>query len=177
MISFEVAAGNGEPAIPRGGVAVASFAIYRLAVGMANIRGCEEQMATGPDMRIGDADREAAAAGLREHYAQGRLTLEEFNQRLDATFAAATESQLRRITRDLPHTAAPSAPLPSAAIGPYHDRARRDYRHGGHGWQGGHPRPRGRALSTLIAITATWLIMIMLVLPDLRFPCRASWES
>jgi uncharacterized protein DUF1707 len=36
-------------------------------------------MAAGPDPRIADADREAAAH-LREHYAQGRLTLEEFNQ-------------------------------------------------------------------------------------------------
>jgi len=35
-----------------------------------------------------------AAARLREHYAQGRLTLEEFHQRLDAVFAATTQSQL-----------------------------------------------------------------------------------
>ena len=69
-------------------------------------------MATGPDLRIGDADREAAAASLREHYALGRLTLEEFNQRLDAVFKATTQSQLNQITRDLPHAAAPSAPLP-----------------------------------------------------------------
>jgi Domain of unknown function (DUF1707) len=41
-------------------------------------------MATRPDMRIGDADREATVASLREHYATGRLSLEEFNQRLDA---------------------------------------------------------------------------------------------
>jgi len=34
-----------------------------------------------------------AAARLREHYAQGRLTLEEFHQRLDAVFAATTQSQ------------------------------------------------------------------------------------
>ncbi|HUA30142.1 MAG TPA: DUF1707 domain-containing protein, partial [Streptosporangiaceae bacterium] len=47
-------------------------------------RNAEDHMATGPDLRIGDAEREAAAASLREHYAQGRLTLEEFNERLDA---------------------------------------------------------------------------------------------
>lgn len=123
-------------------------------------------MATGPDLRIGDADREAAAAGLREHYAQGRLTLEEFNQRLDQTFAAITQSQLHRITRDLPHVSTPSAPLPAAAIRPHSERARREYRHGGNG-----ARPRRRALSTLIAVAATWAIMVMLVLPDLKhFP-------
>jgi uncharacterized membrane protein len=51
----------------------------------------EDRVATGPDLRIADADRDAAAAFLREHYAQGRLTLEEFNQRLDAVFAATTQ--------------------------------------------------------------------------------------
>lgn len=125
-------------------------------------------MATGPDLRIGDADREAAAASLREHYAQGRLTLEEFNQRLDATFAAATQSQLHQITRDLPHVSAPSAPLPAAAISPYRERAGRDHHHDYR--RGARPRPRRRALSTLIAVAATWLIMVMLIVPDLRFP-------
>jgi hypothetical protein len=72
-------------------------------------------VATGPDLRIGDADREAVAARLREHYAQGRLTLEEFNQRLDAAFAATTQGQLGALTSDLPPAAAPSAPLPVPA--------------------------------------------------------------
>src|ERR1035441_3050516 len=74
-------------------------------------RDAEDHMTTGPDLRIGDADREAAAARLREHYAQGRLTLEEFNQRLDAVFAATTQSQLSALTRDLPHVGAPAAAL------------------------------------------------------------------
>ena len=43
-------------------------------------------MATGYNVRVGDADREAVAAQLREHYADGRLTLEELNERLDQTF-------------------------------------------------------------------------------------------
>jgi hypothetical protein len=45
-------------------------------------------MATGFNVRVGDADREAIAAQLREHYADGRLTLEELNERLDQVFAA-----------------------------------------------------------------------------------------
>ena len=72
-------------------------------------------MATGPDLRIGDSDREAAAALLREHYAQGRLTFDEFTQRLDATFAATTQSQLSQITRDLPHVGLPAAARPLSA--------------------------------------------------------------
>ncbi len=54
-------------------------------------------MATGSGPGVTDADREAAAARLREHYAQGRLTLEEFRRRLDAVFDATTQSQLTAI--------------------------------------------------------------------------------
>ena len=36
-------------------------------------------------MRVGDAEREAAAAEVREHFASGRLTQDELNQRLDQT--------------------------------------------------------------------------------------------
>jgi hypothetical protein len=58
--------------------------------------------ASGPDLRIGDADREAAATALREHFAQGRLTLEELIARLDAALTATRQSQLAQTTRDLP---------------------------------------------------------------------------
>jgi len=71
-------------------------------------------MATQPSLRIGDREREAVAAELREHYAHGRLTLEEFNQRLDAVFAAKTQRDLSRITADLPHVRSGGAPLPSS---------------------------------------------------------------
>ena len=119
-------------------------------------------MATGPDLRIGDADREAAAAGLREHYAQGRLTLEEFNQRIDSAFAAVTQSQLRQVTRDLPHVSGPSTALPVAATGGW-DR-------GGRGQQRG-SRPRLRVLSAFATVIFAWLLAVSLLLPDLRhFP-------
>jgi hypothetical protein len=64
-------------------------------------------MATGFNVRIGDADRDAAAAQLREHYADGRLTLEELNERLDQTFAATTRADLTSVMRDLPPAAGP----------------------------------------------------------------------
>jgi hypothetical protein len=63
-------------------------------------------MATGYNVRVGDADREATAAQLREHYADGRLTLEELNERLDQTFAAKTKADLNTVVRDLPQAAA-----------------------------------------------------------------------
>ena len=63
-------------------------------------------------MRVGDADREAIAAQLREHYADGRLTLDELNERLDHTFAAKTTADLDAVMRDLPHVPRPvGAPL------------------------------------------------------------------
>jgi hypothetical protein len=53
-------------------------------------------------LRIGDAERDAAAADLGEHYAAGRLTLDELNERIDAVFASKTFEQLARIMADLP---------------------------------------------------------------------------
>jgi hypothetical protein len=74
-------------------------------------------MATQPSLRIGDREREAVTTELREHYAHGRLTLEEFNQRLDAVFAAKTQDDLSRLTADLPHIRSGGAPLPSSRTG------------------------------------------------------------
>lgn len=69
-------------------------------------------MAADSGVRIGDAEREKVATGLREHYASGRLTLDEFQQRLDAVFAAKTDTDLAKITADLPHTDPYAAPWP-----------------------------------------------------------------
>jgi hypothetical protein len=60
-------------------------------------------MATGSDIRVGDAERDAVATQLREHYGDGRLTLDELNERLDQTLRARTGADLNAVTRDLPH--------------------------------------------------------------------------
>jgi len=57
-----------------------------------------------PTVRASDADRDAVAERLREAHAEGRLTVEEVGERLDATFAARTLGELRDLTRDLPET-------------------------------------------------------------------------
>jgi hypothetical protein len=75
-------------------------------------------MATGYNMRVGDADREGVAAQLRESYADGRLTLEELNERLDQAFAAKTRADLDAVLRDLPHTVRPAADGPYGAVQP-----------------------------------------------------------
>jgi hypothetical protein len=66
-------------------------------------------MAAGNNVRVGDADRENVAAQLREHYADGRLTFDELNERLDQTFAAKTKDDLTTVMRDLPQRSAPTA--------------------------------------------------------------------
>jgi DNA-binding transcriptional ArsR family regulator len=62
----------------------------------------DDHRAPAPSMRIGDADRDAAAATLGEHFAQGRLTLDELDARLHATLTAATYGELSQAARDLP---------------------------------------------------------------------------
>lgn len=123
-------------------------------------------MATGPELRIGDADREAAAAGLREHYAQGRLTLQEFTHRLDAVFAATTQRQLTALTRDLPDIAAPSAPLPVTATGARRERARHEHRPGF--------RARLGMIGVVIAALTAWLLIADLQLRMFPWPGRLA---
>jgi hypothetical protein len=120
-------------------------------------------MAAGPDLRIGDAEREAAAASLREHYAQGRLTIEEFNVRLDAVFRATTQRQLNMITDDLPRAAAPSASLPVAGL-PGGDRER-----GRDEWSGWR-RPRLGVFPAIMAALGTFLLLAGLHMATFPWP-------
>src|SRR5579875_219879 len=55
-----------------------------------------------PQMRASDEDRDRTSALLREHHAAGRLTVDEFQERLDATYAAKTLGELDAQLKDLP---------------------------------------------------------------------------
>jgi Domain of unknown function (DUF1707) len=59
-------------------------------------------MASDPRMRASDADRDRTAAYLREHLAAGRLTAEEFSERLDQAYEAKTLGELDQVLADLP---------------------------------------------------------------------------
>lgn len=61
-------------------------------------------------MRVSDADRDRVGELLREQTVQGRLTLDEFEQRLDRAGAAKTWGDLSQLTRDLP-VGQPSWPM------------------------------------------------------------------
>ncbi len=62
-------------------------------------------------IRVSDADRDRVTARLREHFAQGRLTADELDERISAALNAKTFGDLRRITADLPEP----APVPPRA--------------------------------------------------------------
>ena len=85
-------------------------------------------MASGHEMRVSDAEREAAAAELREHFASGRLDQEELNERLDRVFAARTRGDLNAQFTDLPSAghaqAGAGAPGGGPAFGGPFGRAR-----------------------------------------------------
>lgn len=53
-------------------------------------------------MRVSDAERDQVAEILREAAAEGRITFDELDERLDGTYAAKTYADLEPITADLP---------------------------------------------------------------------------
>ena len=65
------------------------------------VTGAQGSRPSGP--RASDADRDRFAAELHEHYAEGRLSLEELSRRLDLVFKAETLVDLYELTDDLPH--------------------------------------------------------------------------
>jgi len=69
-----------------------------------------------PDLRASDADRERVAEVLRDALAEGRLDMEEFEERLEATYQARTYGELTPITRDLPVAGVAPPHVPSVSL-------------------------------------------------------------
>ena len=63
--------------------------------------------------RASDAEREAIVERLHDAGAEGRLTVEELAERIDAAYAARTHAELEPLVADLP-----AATGPGAAVGP-----------------------------------------------------------
>lgn len=62
-----------------------------------------------PAVLASDADRDAAARGLTEAFADGRLTAAEHGDRVHAVYAARTWPELAELTADLPAAVGPAA--------------------------------------------------------------------
>ncbi|UFS95633.1 DUF1707 SHOCT-like domain-containing protein [Nocardia huaxiensis] len=59
-------------------------------------------MAELPDIRIGTAEREDAMKRLSDHFAAGRLSVAEFDERSGVVAAAVTRGDLAEVFTDLP---------------------------------------------------------------------------
>ncbi len=59
-------------------------------------------------LRIGDAERDQAAASLGEHYAAGRLTKDEYDTRAEQVWSARFRHDLEPVFADLPGPARPA---------------------------------------------------------------------
>jgi hypothetical protein len=64
-----------------------------------------------PELRASDTDRERVVAQLRDASVQGRLTLDEFSDRLGKAYSARTGADLAALVRDLPAAATPATVL------------------------------------------------------------------
>jgi hypothetical protein len=75
-------------------------------------------MSETPALRASDADRERTVELLRDHAAEGRLTLEEFTDRISGAYLASTNDELEELARDLPpgHVAVVSRRRPTRFV-------------------------------------------------------------
>lgn len=70
-------------------------------------------MTPDPQVRAGDADRDRVISTLTDAYAEGRLSRQEFDARLDLAQQARTFGDLQLLTKDLPQV--PARPGTAAA--------------------------------------------------------------
>jgi hypothetical protein len=59
-----------------------------------------------PDLRVSDAERDAVASELGQHFQDGRLDRVEFDERVGAAIAAKTRHDLDSLLADLPQGSA-----------------------------------------------------------------------
>lgn len=91
------------------------------------------------DVRASDAERDIAADALREHFVQGRLTLDELKGRLETALTARTRSQLDGLLTDLPPKGEQPTTLEPAELSPF--------------------PARYAAIAILIIVLAVWLVL------------------
>src|SRR5690348_11905086 len=71
-----------------------------------------------PRMRAGDVDRTKVVETLGRHLAEGRLTIEEFDERTTQAHAAVYLDQLPPLLADLPGDPRPAPPPPRSMARP-----------------------------------------------------------
>jgi hypothetical protein len=110
-----------------------------------------------PHLRAADSDRAAVATVLGRHMAAGRLTVDEYDERLASTYAARTYGELDELTADLPTSDRPRAAEPVRREDPHPVRACGPVP-GPWNW-GGHAGSSWRSwLSTAVIVIAVWAV-------------------
>jgi len=113
-----------------------------------------ERQRTRPDrdVRVSDADREAVISQLSRHTGDGRLTLDEFEARVDEVLQAKTERELRHTLRE----------LPTSSRGAYRTRTRV-------------PADIGRALTPVLVAVLAVAVVVLAVPWMLWFVIPFAW--
>ena len=108
-------------------------------------------------IRASDADRDRVTARLQEHFAAGRLSRDELDERVAAVLRAKTFGELRPVLADLPEPVPTPRAAPAAVAG-----------RSGRPWPARRHRPRLAPLVLLLLVTAVlvssggWLALALL---------------
>lgn len=90
----------------------AQYPRYSLPAGY-HVPPAGDQMQVTSSMRAASADRERAVDVLKAGFAEGRLTQDEYNDRMGRAYAARTYGELAALTADLPAGAVPGWQYPA----------------------------------------------------------------
>ena len=105
---------------------------------------------TDRPIRASDKERDSVVDVLRDAYTDGRLTLEEFDERTSAAYASKTWGDLRELTTDLPVQPVLGADLPQRQL--HLQQAPQQLPRPRHG---GRDRPLGR----LLPVIFVWIMI------------------
>ncbi len=103
---------------------------------------------TDRPIRASDLERESVVDVLRDAYTEGRLTLEEFDERTSAAYGSKTWADLRELTADLPVEPVLGADLPQRLQPAQQVVPSPRSRHGG----------RDRPLGRLLPVIFVWIM-------------------
>jgi hypothetical protein len=78
-----------------------------------------------PSHRVSDDEREQAVASLRDHLLAGRLTLDEFSERVELAYRAQVGRELAQVRQDLPEARAGSRRRPTRLTAAFFGKATR----------------------------------------------------
>ena len=81
-------------------------------------RPANDPVSAAGNLRVSDAERNRVVEVLKQHTADGRLTLDEFEARVEETLSAGTGAELRAVLRELPSLETERGPRSRVPPGP-----------------------------------------------------------